>query len=110
MARNPDVVCSECRGPFHGLTPCPPRGTVPTGPICPACEAGDHGSIGSNLAAQTFKCDCACHERARRELERAERCAWVAASRIFGAGNISVDGVAEIVRETIEKFVKGIQP
>lgn len=110
MDQKAEILCTRCSGFFHGLTPCPPRGSVPSdGPTCPACLAGDHGSIDSELTARTFKCNCACHEKARKERERALRCAWVAADRIWGAGHISQDQIAEIIRETIEKFAKGIQ-
>lgn len=29
---------------------------------CPACEDGDHGSIGGELTTQVFRCSCPCHK------------------------------------------------
>lgn len=79
-----------------------------TGSICPACENGDHGSANSDAAHRVFKCSCACNANVSEEV-RLERCARIAAGRIFSAGQIGVDGIAAIVRETIEMFQKGVQ-
>jgi hypothetical protein len=34
------------------------------GPLCPACECGDHDSPGSRLCEADYKCACACHGKA----------------------------------------------
>ncbi len=32
-----------------------------SGPLCMACEEGDHGTVTTRLAAQVMRCACACH-------------------------------------------------
>lgn len=36
---------------------------IQRGPVCPACEAGEHDTINSELCHGLFKCSCACNRR-----------------------------------------------